>query len=205
MGSAGMLALLAEFKADLDRPVESGTEMRPIHWAASQGQLDSLDFLLAHGVNINSTDSKGCTPVVVATQHKQLNSVIFLVRRGADMTIPDCNEDNALHWAAYGGHLELTGLLVHCMPAQLDAPDRYGQTPLHLAVLQGHRAAAEYLSQDCLASVSCRDREGKSPLDLAASKGSVETEWFLRRVVEGGSVWRVVKHYGLKRVINSKK
>lgn len=204
MGNLAMLAMLVEFKADLDRPVTSGTDMRPIHWAASQGQLDALDFLLAHGANINSTDSKGCTPVVVATQHKQINSVIFLVRRGADMAISDCNEDNALHWAAYGGHLELTGLLVHCMPAHLDAPDRYGQTPLHLAVLQGHRAVAEYLSRDCLASVGYRDREGKSPLELAASKGSVEIEWFLRSVAEG-SVWRVVRHYGIKRVINSKK
>jgi ankyrin repeat protein len=128
VGSRDILSLLVvEYKADPDRVVDSGTAMRPIHWAAAQGQLESMEFLLLHRVNINSTDSKGCTPVVIATQHKQLNSVIFLVKHGADMSISDCNGDNALHWSAYGGHLELAGLLVYFMPAHLDAPDRYGQ------------------------------------------------------------------------------
>ena len=41
--------------------------------------------------------------------------------------------DNALHWAAYKGHVELIGLLSYLLPTLVDIGDTFGQTPLHLS------------------------------------------------------------------------
>lgn len=136
----------------LNLPTESESRMLPIHWAASDGKISSIRFLLDKRQNINAQDGNGCTPVVIATQHNHAACVAFLVKNGADMTLSDSNGehylcvhhcynylypsllgDNALHWAAYKGHVELIGLLSYCLPHLVDIGDTFGQTPLHLS------------------------------------------------------------------------
>ena len=102
-----------------------------MHWAASDGKIVSLRFFLDHRQDINCQDSNGCTPVVIATQYKQITAVVFLVKNGADLTLRDNNGDNALHWAAYKGYDELCGLLLHFIPRDLDSPDIFGQVLLY--------------------------------------------------------------------------
>ena len=121
--------------------------MQPIHWAASDGKIASIRFLLDHRVDINAQDGNGCTAVTIASQHNQTPCVAFLVKNGADVSLRDMNGDTALHWAAYKGHAELVGLLTHCCPQELDSDDVYGQvTFVHSSFLDASSCFSTFIS-----------------------------------------------------------
>lgn len=101
--------------------------MLPIHWAASDGRISVLRFLLDHRQDINAPDANNCSPLIVATQHNQTSAVIFLIKNNADITHRDNNGDSALHWAAYKGLVEATALLAHQMSQEINRDDFFGQ------------------------------------------------------------------------------
>jgi ankyrin repeat protein len=120
--------------------------MRPIHWAASEGKIGVLSYLISAGVNANPQDSNGCTPLVIAAQHDKLNCLVFLIKNGADVSITDANGDNALHWAAYKGYLDVTGALAYLMPNYLEVADRYGQVSIGFPYLVLSRCISDTIS-----------------------------------------------------------
>lgn len=122
-----ILLLLFNSGANLDTPSSFESKMLPIHWAASDGKIKALRFLLDHRQDINAQDANGCSPVVIATQYNQIAAVTYLVKNGADLTLRDNNGDSPLHWAAYKGFEELVGLLMHFAPHDRDADDVFGQ------------------------------------------------------------------------------
>ena len=126
-GDRELLQILFDSGASLDQPTASDSKMMPMHWAASDGKVSSLAFLLEKRQDINAQDANGCTPVVVAAQHDQLDCVIFLIKNGADTTLRDTNGDTALHWGAYKGYTGMVGLLSYLLPQDLDCEDTFGQ------------------------------------------------------------------------------
>ena len=131
-----MLQLLSDYGANLNLPTEGECQMLPINWAASEGKINSIKFLLDNRVDINSQDSAGCSPLIIAAQHNMPNCVIFLVKNGADLTLRDNNGDTAAHWAAYKGYVELFSLFVYFMPLCINMDDAFGQVRivLHLFI-----------------------------------------------------------------------
>lgn len=127
-GDVGMLQYLHEKGADITLPTTSDSKMLPIHWAASDGKIESIRFFLGLRRDlINAQDSNGCTPVIIATQHKHVTCVVFCVKVGADLEIRDTNGDTALHWAAYKGFVDCVGALAYVAPQALEYVDMYGQ------------------------------------------------------------------------------
>lgn len=133
-GDIDMLKLLREFDGDLGLPTHEDSKMLPIHWAASEGKIDSIKFIIeaaprsSHGaLSINAQDSNGYTPVIVATQYNHPKCVLYLYFCGCDMHLVDSNGDDALHWAAYKGYVELVGLLTYLMPMSVEMIDNFGQ------------------------------------------------------------------------------
>ena len=111
----------------MDVVAKSNTGMTPMHWAASEGKIPSIHYLLDLGMCPDSRDAAGCTPLIIAAQHGQVNTVIYLVKFGADVSVVDSNGDTALHWGAYKGSLDIVGYLSYAMEKYLDLTDRYGQ------------------------------------------------------------------------------
>ena len=126
-GDREMLQILTNAGAAVDQPNVTESKMMPIHWAASDGKIASLRFLLERRVDINAQDANGCTPLVIAVQHNQLDCVVYLIKNGADTTLRDENGDSALHWAAYKGYVEMVGLLTFLIPHEIDTDDAFGQ------------------------------------------------------------------------------
>jgi ankyrin repeat protein len=133
-GDCEMLQMLFSFGASLNQPTISDAKMMPIHWAASDGKISSLHFLLEKRQDINIQDANGCTPVVIAAQHNQLQSVIYLIKNGADTTLRDNNGDTVLHWGAYKGYVEMVGLLTFMLPHELNSEDTFGQVSVRVIV-----------------------------------------------------------------------
>ena len=129
-GSVEILELLFEFGAPLDVKAAQEPNMLPIHWAAADGKLDSIAFLLSKGQDINTQDSNGCSPVIIAVQYNQPDVVIYFHKHGADLTMVDFNGDHALHWAAYKGYDEILQIVLYFHPRELNTTDKFGQVSL---------------------------------------------------------------------------
>jgi len=126
-GDEAILMQLQESGADMDIPASYDTQMLPVHWAASDAKLKSIKFFLDHRVDINAVDANNCSPLILAAQYGRWEAVVYLIKNGADVNQRDINGDTALHWAAYKGYEDVTGLLVYMLPQFLDSPDTYGQ------------------------------------------------------------------------------
>jgi len=122
-----MLQILAEFGANLHRQTEGDSRMLPIHWAASEGKIGSIRFLLDKRADINAQDNTGSTPLIVATQHNQIDCAIFLLKNGADLTLRDSNGDTAAHWAAYKGYVDFFSLYCYFHAQCVNEDDTFGQ------------------------------------------------------------------------------
>ena len=117
-----------------------------------------------------STDS----PVADAAERGDVETVVALLKQGADVNAAQGDGMTALHWAAMNGNSELAGVLLYA-GASSEATTRLGgYTPLHLASRIGKaEAIAALLDQG--ADVSATTSTGAMPLHLAASSGDVES------------------------------
>lgn len=122
-----ILDLLFNSGADFSIASQCESKMLPIHWAASEGKIIPLKYLIEHRQDINALDANGCSPLLVATQHNESAAIIFLIKNHADVTQRDKHGDSALHWAAYKGFVELVALLAHEIPLEINREDDFGQ------------------------------------------------------------------------------
>jgi palmitoyltransferase ZDHHC13/17 len=160
------------YPTPIHRPTHDNTQMTPLHWACTQeNALSIIKVLLDASMNGSSLtttsitssssssslsntvpsileirDGTGCTPCLIASQHGRVETVAYLIQRGANIYAVDTARDSAIHWAAYKGSEHVLGLLsYYCSDQQFYTPDAYGQTPIHLASLRGHVSVVRYI------------------------------------------------------------
>ena len=119
----------------LESPSRDETGMTAMHWTCTEDNaLPLLKLLLdAEPSLLESKDTSGCTPLLIAAQYGQVESVAYLLKKGANLQAVDSNLDSATHWAAYKGSASVLGLLSYYDTHSFLTPDAYGQTPIHLA------------------------------------------------------------------------
>ncbi|HXG80945.1 MAG TPA: ankyrin repeat domain-containing protein [Sphingomicrobium sp.] len=113
---------------------------------------------------VNYRGYKGDTALHIVTRKRQLDWVGFLLKNGANPSIPDANGDTALHIAARIGFEQAAEYMIE-LGAKIDAANRGGETPLSLAVQAGHPRIVEMLllagadpnKSDHVAGLSPRD------------------------------------------------
>ncbi|KAG2469485.1 MTPN protein, partial [Polypterus senegalus] len=64
---------------DVNRTLEGGR--KPLHYAADGGHIETLEFLLSLGADINASDKYGITPLLSATYEGHLECVRLLVSK----------------------------------------------------------------------------------------------------------------------------
>ena len=102
-GHTKIVELMIEKEAALNEQSENDYGPRPIHWACTEGHIVIVDLLLQHGVPIDTTDKKQCTPLIIAAQYGKSNVCSYLIGKGANIHAVDIEGDTALHWAAFKG------------------------------------------------------------------------------------------------------
>ncbi|OQS02135.1 palmitoyltransferase [Thraustotheca clavata] len=176
IGPPALVQLLLDHNADMNRMDQRG--LVPLHWAAAANNLKTIQVLVNHPeCVIDALDRKHQTPLLLAARNGHVLTVLYMLKRGADATIVDANQDNFIHWAAYKGSSEVLTLF-HAYAGQFafdtrlfHAVDAFGQTPLHLASSQGHLDCVEYLVEELDTSITIVDAKGNTPWTLAQSKG----------------------------------
>ncbi|RAR41451.1 hypothetical protein DP091_24030 [Paenibacillus sp. MDMC362] len=104
---------------------------------AEQGNTEQVRQLLQSGADINATDERGRTAVMVATYHNHVGTVEALIQAGADINIRDHQRNNVFLYAGAEGMMEILRLAIEA-DADVTLTNRYGGTALIPASDRGH-------------------------------------------------------------------
>src|SRR3954447_22198999 len=145
-----------------------------LHAAVRAGNLKEVTRLLDAGVDVNSPDDLGGTPLLTACWSGHAPIVSLLLSRGANVNAIHREAGaSALQYAVLKGRPDLVELLLR---AGADVARRYrgGQTVLHLAAA---RTSVPVLDQliTARADLAATDDRGNTPLDEAVLHNRLET------------------------------
>ena len=145
-----------------------------------RGDLEGVQAALQIGRNVNCTDERGVTGLMVALWGKHTAVTrLLLEQEGIDINICD-NEDgrSALHCAAvYAENSECLAILLarpELTSQMVNKKDMYGETPLWLAVCGGAADCVQMLLNDNRTDPNIKDEDGISPLMFAIKNNDVE-------------------------------
>ncbi|NWV61955.1 ANR24 protein, partial [Malurus elegans] len=169
------------------------------HLAATRGNVDCLEAMLAHGVDAMTKDSTGNTALHLASKHGHPQCVSKLLQASCPVDVADGSGRTALHLAAASGCISCSEILCD-FKAPLNSKDKEGSTPLILAAKMSHSELCRYLLHRG-AAVNSRDLQGRTALMLACESGSVDTVEVLvsagARVAVVDATGHDAAHYGL--------
>ncbi|MCX5728019.1 MAG: ankyrin repeat domain-containing protein, partial [Nitrospirae bacterium] len=154
-----------------DEP-KNGWHATPLIMAAWHGRLDVAKYLLAQGVDVNTTYDAGNTALIVAAWHGHLDVVLHLLSAGADIAVKNRGGHDALVWAAEHGHLAIVDSLLSAGANSVDAA-------LVFACENGHADIADLLIHRGASLAYQHGEHHLTPLTAAAYKGYVELVEFL--------------------------
>uniref|UniRef100_A0A7N8YNE5 Serine/threonine-protein phosphatase 6 regulatory ankyrin repeat subunit A-like n=1 Tax=Mastacembelus armatus TaxID=205130 RepID=A0A7N8YNE5_9TELE len=153
-----------------------GNSFSPLHCAVmtdNEGVAEMLIDSLGASI-INSSDSKGRTPLHAAAFSDHVECVSLLLSHGAQADIVDTHmRRTPLMMAALNGQTNAVEVLVSSAKADFVLQDTERNTALHLACSKGHETSAllilEKISDRNL--INCTNAALQTPLHVAARKG----------------------------------
>lgn len=140
--------------------------------SAEQGNRDAVLLFLSSGVDIDTRDERGWTPLMISTFNGREEIAILLIQNGADVNAQDTAGYGPLHWAAFNGYNSVVKLLIE-KSAHVNARSNHGWTPLMQAATRGHLITVGLLIA-AGADVNLSSHDGWTPLHKAAANGHTE-------------------------------
>lgn len=120
-------------------------QAKSMHTACWYGNYDILESLLIKGLDVNTPDYRGSTPIQLASTGNP-RCVQLLLLRGAKLELSDSSGFTAVTHAATVGSLEPLKLLIEA-GAVLDKSTELGDTPLCMAIENNENECVEALLQ----------------------------------------------------------
>jgi ankyrin repeat protein len=144
------------------------------HWATAQGKENVVQFLLEKGVNINTKDEAGWTPLMSAASCNLGNIVEVLCKNKGRSSFLflflSCSSSS--HFSSC--RLPYVFLTFSCSKVKYNEKNDGGRTALHYAASKGHsRVVSIFLSQSNIL-VDAVDVDGMTPLHRAVIRGSTD-------------------------------
>ncbi|XP_042020526.1 poly [ADP-ribose] polymerase tankyrase-1-like isoform X2 [Salvia splendens] len=189
-----------EFQKICDEYSDFSTGRNVLHHAAEIGHFEICKFLINNvKVYINALTYKRVTPLAEAANGGHVKIVEFLIKHGAEISLPNIVGVSPLHYALLKDNKELVEMLL--VGGALVEVDSAHGTPLQIAISRGNVEAVRALlfrgadvvksrSFECLNLLLEADADpnlycgGPSPLASAAKEGDTK---FLKRLLEAGS------------------
>lgn len=156
-------------------------KMTPLHCAAMFDYPDVVRYLIEEGADINALDREQRSPLLLAASRGAFQTVLALIRLGAEICIKDANLRNVLHlFIMNGGRLdefarEVSETQFSCQLGDLlNEKDRTGCSALHYASREGHIRSLENLIR-LGANIHIKNNNNESALHFAARYGRYNT------------------------------
>ena len=159
---------------------------KPIHHAAYNGDLEKVKEIIDRDPNeINVQDSRGFTPLHLASGKGHIEIVKFLLNHGADIESEIFDGETPLliaaRFAINGKYETIKTLLEH--GAKVNHKDKDGRTALHKAAMYSSKEVMNLLISYG-ADVNSRDKHQSTPLHQAAMLNNIEAA---KALVEHGA------------------
>ena len=141
---------------------------------ASEGSTEKLaNILLNHGVPVDTIETKhGATLLHLAATNGHTETVLLLLRLGAETSVVIGAWDTPLHQAALHGHVSTVKAMLEA-GCPVDVVNSNDWSVLHAAALGGNaELLKEVLSTGC--DMNAATNDGRTPLHVAAMKGNTE-------------------------------
>jgi ankyrin repeat protein len=97
---------------------------------------------------LNAGNEFGCTPLFVATVEDQLDEVMALLSKHADVNKANEVGATSLHAAAMNNREAIMRALLAVPGVNIDVEDCDGDTPLQVAIDEGHKVVAQLLADE---------------------------------------------------------
>jgi len=196
---------LIEAHADLNAGTKQG--FTPLHFAARVGDRETVEVLLAAGVNINiltqpdaaafaqekvpvpvgtprAATTPGYTPLLIATLRGHVDLALFLLDHGADPNVA-AGGITPLHWAATSWEGFASNPVYGFEDPMSGIPDRQAKLRLVKALLaHGANVNARMTKRQPSFATGYADAVGSTPFLLAASVDDVE---MMRILLDAGA------------------
>uniref|UniRef100_A0A671SXC6 Ankyrin repeat and SOCS box protein 3-like n=1 Tax=Sinocyclocheilus anshuiensis TaxID=1608454 RepID=A0A671SXC6_9TELE len=146
-GSAECVRLLLTAAVNCEDYVNTLTHNSetPLYFAARNGHLRAVKWLIKGGADINRTTNELSCPLFAAVDSGHKDVVELLVENRAEVNgTYSVSGWSCLHQAVYKGHTEIVRYLVSM--CSLEAVDDYGITPLFVAAQYGHHQCLEIVA-----------------------------------------------------------
>eukprot|EP00930_Biecheleria_cincta_P009363 TRINITY_DN11109_c0_g2_i1.p1 TRINITY_DN11109_c0_g2~~TRINITY_DN11109_c0_g2_i1.p1 ORF type:complete len:910 (-),score=215.15 TRINITY_DN11109_c0_g2_i1:1082-3811(-) len=141
-----------------------GFEWTLLHYAANGGATGLLEWLLQKKAKMETTDSEGNTPLILAARQNHVETMELLIGRNADLEARTKRElFTPLIWAASAGQEAAAESLLQAA-ASLAATDAQGRTAFMWAARHGHFHVVQLLLRRG-PDLTQRDSDGLTALD----------------------------------------
>jgi ankyrin repeat protein len=152
-----------------DHVLPIGLPARDIWTASRRGDIELLRLLIEEeGNDVNLGDDDGSTPLHWAAYFDRVDTILYLLQRGADIDRPNTKEGQTpLHWACISKSVRSAMVLIK-EGADPSKSDKRGYNSIIHACQYGDVLLVHYLVAKQGQSVGFRDAEGHTPLHWAA-------------------------------------
>ena len=143
----------------------------PLHASVHGGHLEIVQFLFAHGTDVNLCSARNSTPLHIASEMGHLNIVKWLLNHGADVNSKEAQCHIPLHYSARNGRIDVCRVLLE-HGAMANTRGKTGSTPFLEACKSGHSEII-WLLLDHNPDVNVHDSDdmGYTPLHYGAMRG----------------------------------
>ena len=170
-GNQKLSELLLKYKADVKIVLPDGTSL--LHIAAGHGDTTLTRFCLKAGLDINSRDAQGETPLLKAVKNDVESTFICrLIKEGADPSVRNNDNESVLHVLAMSTTVYPCLEQIIAAIKEIDAVDNEGKTPLLSSSTAATPLFGLLLKKG--ASLTNKDNDGNTALALAAGSNRNE-------------------------------
>lgn len=169
--------IAAGFKSE---PEKANEFSKSLLQAAAEGDIAQIKSLLSKGVEINTRDERGLTPLHHAASSGHNDIVELLIAKGAETNSKDKWGYTPLYYAIWSQHKDIVKLLV-AKGADVSLKPEKDYPPLHYAVWMEDVDIVKVVV-DNGAKFDVKDQDGWTAFRYAASQGSQDmVEFFVSK------------------------